>query len=143
MKTTIQKITGLVFLSIISLVTFTSCTDDTPKDINDVVTTVSWKVTNFTEDGVDQTYHFSNYTFTFNDNGTLSATNGTNTYNGTWSKGTDDSTPKLILTFSVSSGPFEEISEDWEILNSTSSLIDLKHISGGDGSVDLLKFEKK
>jgi len=73
----------------------------------------------------------------------LSATNGTNTYNGTWTKGTDDSTPKLILTFSISSGPFEEISEDWQILSSTSSLIDLKHISGGDSSVDLLKFEKK
>lgn len=143
MKTSIQKITGLVFLSLIAFFTFTSCTDDTPKDINDVVTTTSWKVTNFTEDGVDQTYHFSNYTFTFNDNGTVSATNGSNTVNGTWLKGTDDSTPKLILTFSVSSGPFEEISEDWEILTSTTSLIDLKHISGGDGSVDLLKFEKK
>lgn len=145
MKTPIQKITGLIVLSFIALATFTSCTDDSSNNnnINDVVTSTSWKVTNFTEDGTDQTYHFTNYTFTFDDNGTMSATNGTNTYNGTWTKGTDDSTPKLILTFSVSSGPFEEISEDWQILSSTSSLIDLKHISGGDGSVDLLKFEKK
>lgn len=144
MKTTIQKITGSIVLSLIALVLFASCTDDSSnKNINEVVTATSWKVTNFTEDGVDQTYYFSNYTFTFNEDGTMSATNGTNTYNGTWAKGTDDSTPKLILTFSVSSGPFEEISEDWEILTSTTSIIDLKHISGGDGSVDLLKFEKK
>lgn len=60
--------------------------------------------------------------------------------NGTWSTGTDDSTPKFIIAFSATNGPFEEISEDWRILSITSSKMELKHVSSGDGSIDLLIF---
>lgn len=102
----------------------------------------AWRVTLFSEDGSNQTSQFSNYDFAFGTNGTITANNGSNTMNGTWTTGTDDSTPKFIINFSVTNGPFEEISEDWQILSSTSTKIELKHVSGGDGSIDLLTFEK-
>lgn len=102
----------------------------------------AWRVTLFSEDGSNQTSQFSNYDFVFGTNGTITANNGSNTMNGTWTTGTDDSTPKFIINFSVSNGPFEEISEDWRILSTTSTKIELKHVSGGDGSIDLLTFEK-
>ncbi len=62
--------------------------------------------------------------------------------NGTWTTGTDDSTPKFIINFSATNGPFEEISEDWQILNASATRVELKHVSGGDGSIDMLTFEK-
>lgn len=102
----------------------------------------NWVVTLFEEDNVDQTTHFSNYTFKFEENGGLSATNGETNISGTWTTGLDDSTPKLILNFNAPDGPFEEISEDWRLMERDDSRIRLKHISGGDGSEDLLTFEK-
>lgn len=101
-----------------------------------------WMVIDFVEDGTDQTYHFNNYEFTFKNNGTVTASNGNLTKNGTWFTGSDNSTPKLILNFSDSNGPFEEISEDWRIETSTNSIVELRHVSGGDGSIDLLTFTK-
>ncbi|HPE40668.1 MAG TPA: hypothetical protein PLI77_06225 [Bacteroidales bacterium] len=144
MKSKINKIAGLLFTSFVMITLFTSCTDDNSNDnnISKIVSEGKWSVTNFQEDGVDQTDHFSGYNFTFQDDGTIIATNGTTTHTGTWSKGTDDSTPKFYITFSTTSGPFEEITEDWAILSYSSSKIDLKHVSGGDGSVDLLVFTK-
>ena len=111
-------------------------------DTQNAVVNGTWRVTLFSEDGSNQTSNFSNYNFTFSSNGTLTAVNGSTTMNGTWSTGTDDSTPKMFINFNVTNGPFEEISEDWRILSNTSSKIELKHVSGGDGSIDLLTFEK-
>jgi len=103
----------------------------------------TWRVSNFVEDGNNQTHHFTGYAFTFSENGTVSATNGTNTVTGTWTTSSSSSSgAKFILNFNASSGPFEEISEDWRIETVTSVLIDLKHVSGGDGSIDLLTFTK-
>lgn len=102
----------------------------------------SWRVTLFSEDGSNQTSQFSNYDFVFGTNGTVTAENGSTTMNGTWTTGTDDSTPKFIINFSATNGPFEEISEDWRILTASATKVELKHVSGGDGSIDLLTFEK-
>ena len=102
----------------------------------------SWRVTLFSEDGSNQTSQFLNYDFVFGTNGSLTAENGSTTMNGTWTTGTDDSTPKFIINFSATNGPFEEISEDWQILNASATRVELKHVSRGDGSIDMLTFEK-
>lgn len=138
---------GMIFI-ILTSSSMCSSDDDNPSSSDTIeqtqnsITQNTWKVTNFNEEGVNQTSNFVGYNFTFNPNGTVSATNGSNNMNGTWATGTDDSTPKFILSFSASSGPFEEISEDWRIEKVTSTVIDLKHVSGGDGGIDLLTFTK-
>lgn len=119
-----------------------SSSNQVVSDTENAVVNGTWRVTLFSEDGSNQTSNFSNYNFTFNSNNTLIATNGSTTMNGTWTTGVDDSTPKMFINFNVVNGPFEEISEDWRILSNTSSKIELKHVSGGDGSIDLLTFEK-
>jgi hypothetical protein len=48
---------------------------------------------------------------------------------------------KLILNF-ASPADFTEISDDWHILQETSSKIQLEDVSGGNGGTDLLTFEK-
>ncbi len=37
---------------------------------------------------------------------------------------------------------FAELTEDWNIISYSANKIELIHVSGGDGDVDLLTFEK-
>lgn len=132
--------------------TLTSCnSDDDSSDNNSSVIVQliasikegTWRVSNFVEDGNNQTHHFNGYVFTFSENGAVSATNGTNTVTGTWTTSSSSSSgSKFILNFFVTSGPFEEISEDWRIESATNTKVELKHVSGGDGSIDLLTFTR-
>ena len=141
----IKFITILVVLACSSI----GCSDDddnsqvsSPNEITATVTSGEWIVTLFKEDNVVQTDNFSGYVFTFAANGDLSATNGSTTQSGDWSTYSDSGYTKLDLMFDALDGPFEEISEDWRVISRTATKIELKHVSGGDGSVDFLTFEK-
>ncbi len=141
----------------VSLLTFSCSSDDDSSSNNSntlivqletSIKTGTWRVNRFVEDGNDQTHHFNGYVFTFNENGTIISSNGTTTVAGTWvtssgsSSSSSGSDPKFILQFNAASGPFEEISEDWRIESTTSTTVELKHVSGGDGSIDLLTFTR-
>jgi len=143
----------LKLISILSLLLFVSisCTDDddtsnqvsNPSEITTTVTDGTWIVTLFKEDDIIQTSNYSGYSFTFEANGELSATNGVITQSGDWSAYTDSGYTKLDIMFTALDGPFEEISEDWNVISRTTTKIELKHVSGGDGSIDYLTFEKE
>jgi hypothetical protein len=116
-----------------------------------VIATVSqgtWHITNFTENDSDHTAQFSGYNFTFAGNNSLLATNGTNSYSGVWTVTNDDSNddnPGNDIDFNIaftSPNAFTELTEDWHILERTDAILRLTHVSGGDGSVDMLTFQK-
>lgn len=142
----------LKLMAILSLLLFVSvsCSDDnddsnqvsSPSEITSTLTDGQWIVTFFEEDGVDQTSNYSGYSFTFGADGSLSATNGSSTESGDWSTYTDSGYTKLDMMFTALDGPFEEISEDWRVISRTDIKIELKHVSGGDGSIDYLTLEK-
>jgi len=142
----------LKLISILSLLLFVSisCTDDddtsnqvsNPSEITTTVTDGTWIVTLFKDDDIIQTSNYSGYGFTFEANGELSATNGVITQSGDWSTYTNSGYTKLDIMFTALDGPFEEISEDWRVISRTETKIELKHVSGGDGSIDYLTFEK-
>jgi hypothetical protein len=142
----------LKLISILSLLLFVSigCSDDdddtnqvsSPSQITSTVTDGSWIVTLYKEDDIVQTDNYSGYSFTFATDGALSASNGVTTQSGDWSSYTDSGYTKLDLMFDALEGPFEEISEDWNVISRTDTKIELKHVSGGDGSIDYLTFEK-
>ncbi|MEO6167426.1 MAG: hypothetical protein ABIO98_07910 [Chitinophagales bacterium] len=115
--------------------------DDTIIPVDNTIQQGNWKVTFFEDSGTDETDHFSGYQFIFNADGSISATNGPSTVNGTWTSGTDDSQSKLILNFG-STTPFDDLNEDWHVTEETSTLIKCEHISGGNGGTDFLTFEK-
>lgn len=136
------------------LITF-SCSSDTVmtdnsaeiKQISDMATSGTWRITNYNDSGQNETSDYTGYNFTFNENGTLIATNGTNTYNGTWSvsddSSSDDDPDDIDFNIFFASPPnFEDLSDDWDIVSSSSSKIELIDISGGNGGTDLLTFEK-
>lgn len=138
---------------------FASCSDDdsgnnsngtiTAQALTNTVTNGSWRVTQFTEDGIDETSDFTGYNFTFNPNNTVTATNGTNEYQGVWTVTADDdddddnpnNNPDFNLAFG-SPDSFSELTEDWDPIERTGNKVRLRHTSGGDGSTDYLTFER-
>ena len=142
----------LKLISILSLLLFVSigCTDEdddtnqvsSPTEISSTVADGTWIVTLYKEAEIVQTANYSGYSFTFATDGSLSATNGITTQSGDWSTYIDSGYTKLDLMFDALDGPFEEISEDWNVISRTDIKIELKHVSGGDGSIDYLTLEK-
>lgn len=141
MKKTIPVIAILLFVTTI----LTSCKkkDDNSSSpsISDIVLQGEWKITVYKDDGQDESNHYSGYVFHFFQNGVLTAISNTNNISGTWSDGSDNSQTKLILNFG-STVPFEELNEDWHVISKNSTQIVLQHISGGNGGIDDLIFEK-
>ncbi len=116
--------------------------NDDPVDVTafeENLTTGVWYVTYFFDD-FDETSDFAGYEFTFNTDNTAQATNGSNNVNGTWNL-TSGSSPDLDLFFGEND-PFDELDEDWDIIEANENIIRLKDISGGDGSTDFLTFER-
>lgn len=108
--------------------------------LNSTVQQGSWKITYYNDSGNDETGHYNGYAFQFNSGGTVTATKAGNTVNGTWSSGNDDSTLKLILNFTTA--PFNELNDDWHVIQQNSTQIKLEDVSGGNGGIDYLTFVK-
>lgn len=132
---------------------FSSCKKKENKEMNDVqeyVQSGTWKMTKFIDSGDDELYHFSSYTFTFSESGTVTASNGTNNYSGTWSitksNSSDDDNDNSDLDFNIQfnlTNNFEDLNDDWDIISHSKTKIELIDVSGGNGGTDYLTFEKK
>lgn len=148
---------SLIVMISFSLMSFTCSNDDDEinnnsqqiAQIENIAQSGTWQITNFVDSGQNETSDFTGYTFSFNTDGTLVATNGANTLNGTWSitddSSDDDSSDDIDFNifFPVpESNNFEELNDDWDIVSISSNKIELIDISGGNGGTDVLTFEK-
>ncbi|MEQ9466405.1 MAG: hypothetical protein RLN88_03285 [Ekhidna sp.] len=145
MKTSV--VSGLVGLLLI-----TSCAKDDSnsntlqEQIEEVLHDKTFVITSFIDSGNDETSHFNCYAFEFKSDGTVTATNDDETYNGTWSISNDasddnsESDLDFNLHFSVTNA-FEDLNDDWDIVNYNETSIELTDVSGGNGGTDLLTFE--
>jgi hypothetical protein len=136
-----------IFFLIILGVTFfqTSCTDDTSDDIqNDNLIHSDWYISEYTHEGKDETYVFQGYLFEFSDQKLLTAKKGSSVITGTWNLITDSGRQKLIINMNVSDGYFEEISEDWVVIEKTEKNIHLEDLSGSspNNQKDVLHFSR-
>lgn len=137
----------LIFLLFAMTMLLFSCSsgDDSPvpnsSGVTETVKSGTWRITYFWDTDKEETTHYQGYAFTFSQNGDLIASNGTNTYTGSWSTGNDDSQVKLNINFTAPED-FVEISDDWHVVEQTASKIRLEDVSGGNGGTDLLTFEK-
>jgi hypothetical protein len=110
--------------------------DSTPVIFNsNTITSGTWRISSFHGDHDDHTADFSNYVFTFDDNGNLSATNSGTTTTGTWSF--DDSGNEFHLQIG-STSPLTDISKGWIILESTSTSLRLGDDSSNDEELDFV-----
>lgn len=147
---------SLVIAMIIVLTTSSMCSNDNdtpntsvnnPTDVINIVNKGTWRITYYYDTDHEETSSFNGYNFTFGANNVLTASNGTNNYTGTWSisdsNSNDDSLSDLDFNIAFSSPTkFEELTDDWEIIEISSTLIKLKDVSGGNGGTDYLTFTK-
>lgn len=145
-----------ILLCIFMLNVASMCSNDDnnsnpPADPTPVINTVNqgtWRITLYNDSGTIKTSNFTGYNFTFGSGNALTASNGSNTYNGTWSVTSGDSNddnPSNDLDFNIgftTPANFADLTDDWDIVTYTASKIELRDVSGGNGGTDLLTFEK-
>jgi hypothetical protein len=141
-----KKILGGILL--ITILIGTACTDDnnnsssiSPTNVNNTVSSGTWRITYYWDTDHEETSNYAGYAFTFAGGGVLTAVKTGSTVTGTWNSGMDDSKTKLVLNFTTPAS-FVEISDDWHVIEMTSTRIRLQDVSGGNGGTDLLTFEK-
>ncbi|MHC1777355.1 MAG: hypothetical protein AB9834_18280 [Lentimicrobium sp.] len=146
-------------LAIALVVTSTACskTDDSTSssDLSTIVKqeiiTDSWIVNSYIDKGKNETSDYSGYTFTFSENGTLTASFTGMTYTGTWSIGSDHTgyddsgnhsgdDNKLIIAIS-GNYQMEELTDDFQIVSISDNEIILK--DDNPAKIKELKFSKK
>ena len=152
----LRKIEVVNFIAILlMIITITSCTNNdipntnsnNPSAIINIVNNGTWRITYYYDTDQEETNNFNGYNFTFGANNVLTASNGTITNTGTWtitdSNSNDDSISDLDFNITFGSpAQFVEISDDWEIMEKSNTVIKLKDVSGGNGGIDYLTFTK-
>ncbi len=120
-----------------------------PQQVKDVAQNGNWKISYFYDSDREETNHFTDYSFSFNDDGSLVAGKGSTTVTGTWSvtngNSSDDDGGSSNTDFNIffaAPDDFVDLSEDWDIVSVSDNKIALTHVSGGNGGTDLLTFEK-
>lgn len=157
MKTSIYKITAIL-LALVAMSCDKNNDDDMLNNLSpaqvaeltSIAASGTWTIAFYFDTDKEETNHFSGYTFDFNADGSLVATNGDIEINGTWSitdsdsnddSSDDDSDVDFNIAFS-SPTDFADLTDDWDIVEFTSVRIELIDISGGNGGTDKLVFEK-
>ena len=151
----------LIFLNLFAvLLVAVSCdSNDDPADMQADINAAElqsaaqdgqWRITYYFDSDKEETSDYTGYVFTFGADGTVTASNGTTEVDGTWSvtdssSSDDDSFDDSDVDFNLffASPPnFEELTDDWDIMEYSANRIRLIDVSGGDGSTDYLTFEK-
>ena len=146
-------IPALFCLFMLNVASMCSSDDDNsspanPAPVISAVTQGSWRVSSFVDSGTNETNHYTGYNLTFGASNVLTATNGINTYTGTWSVTSDDDdddNPGGDLDFNIgfaSPQEFNELTKDWNIVTYSSTTIALVHINGGGDDTDALVLTK-
>ncbi|MFV5695865.1 hypothetical protein ACM55G_10555 [Flavobacterium sp. LB3P122] len=120
---------------------------DNQNGVTIIVTDGTLKINFYWDTDGNEIINFNGFNFSFGANNVLSATDGTNTYTGTWSiTDTNGYIDNLSdLKFDITFTPpinFVEIIDDWEIIDNSSSYIKLKEVVGSNGGTDFLAFSK-
>ncbi len=81
----------------------------------------TWRVSLYFDNGSDETNKFFGYNFTFNSNGQISATNGSNTVTGIWMQGSS----KFNIDFGTTA-IFSDLNDNWLLEEKTATSIKMK-----------------
>lgn len=105
-------------------------------DFIDILTSGNWRISYYHEGDDDETIVYNGYVFAFNTNNTITITRNSSTFNGTWlfyeENGLD------ILEIDFQDDPLDDLDDDWELLEFSSTLIQLKE----EGDEEYLNFTK-
>lgn len=149
-KLRLMMIVGLIFI----VTTASTCSKDdsvstvnNPGEVISIAQNGTWRISYYYDTDHDATATFNGYSFQFGSNNVLTATKNTTIYTGIWSvtdsNSNDDSLSDLDFNIAFTTpAQFEELTDDWEIIEKSNTVIKLKDVSGGNGGTDYLTFTK-
>ncbi|WP_174435324.1 hypothetical protein [Psychroserpens mesophilus] len=109
-------------------------------DLTNILSDGLWFVFSYFEDADDQTSNYTGYQLDFNSAGTVVASNGSNTNNGTWMVLSNGN--QLAIDFGTDL-PFEEFNDDdWDVISVSDNEVIIQDVSGGNGGTDTLTLQK-
>lgn len=114
-------------LIVFSTSLFTNCTRDNidyGSTTKETITKAQWSVDYFFA-GQDVTAQFSNYKINFAGNGTVTASDGTSSVNGTWSMITD-LTRNDVLRINISENHLQGLNDQWTVKQTSDDMITMK-----------------
>ena len=113
-------------------------------EIRNIMMGGQWIVAQYKDDGVDETVDFNGYSVSFMADHQITLYEGTEAFgDGLWRVlRNSDHKLKVYLNFGEEL-PFNELTDDWTLVSITNDRIELKDVSGDDGSEDILVFEKQ
>jgi hypothetical protein len=120
---------------------------DNQNNVTIIVTDGTLKITLDWDSNLNEAINFNQFNFSFQTNNLLKATDGTNTYNGTWSitdtNGYIENLSDLKFDITITAPiHFVEILDDWEIIDESASYIKLRDVIDSNGQKDFLAFSK-
>lgn len=114
-------------LVVISTSLFTNCTRDNidyGSTTKETITKSQWSVDYFFA-GQDVTAQFSNYKINFAGNGTVTASDGTTSVNGTWSMITDLNRNE-VLRINISENLMQRLNSEWAVKQTSDDVLTMK-----------------
>ena len=90
-----------------------------------------------------ETSDYADYTFDFRSDGSLVATNGSNSITGSWSVVPDDDDNEVDFNINFNSPAiFSELTDDWDVKSYSSTKIELEDVDNGGNDSEFLTFER-
>ena len=130
----------------IAVLLLLSCTRNAdPVNSNNTISSSNldgnWRVTLFSERGIDETNDFNGFVFTFNSNGSLTATRNAIVQNGTWSITSNSRKFNIDLGPKTDANkPLGELTDDWHVISSSAT--EIKLTDDNTASNEYLTFTK-
>jgi hypothetical protein len=112
-----------------------------------IVTNGAWEISCYWKSERNEMINFNEFNFTFGANDLLTVTDGTNSYQGTWSILEANRTTKAIshLKFNIALAcpiRFIKIIDGWESIEKSTDFFELKEFSNRNGITDFLTFSQ-
>ena len=117
----INLVSALAMVALFTTLQSSSCSKDDVTGTDPGNITGGWRVSLYWDNGTDESYKFSGYTFTFNSGGTVIAVKGASTINGTWS----ESSTRFVLSFGTDP-VFSKLNHSWLKTEKTATTLKMK-----------------
>ena len=121
--------------------------DQAVSDIGTYIVVGDWEISSYKEADLDKTADYSAYTFTFNEDGVVSAFSTPEMLTGAWRLLISDD-PDLHVHFDLLFGvadthPFDGLNGDWDLVSYTDTKLSLKDANSSGTERDILVFTKR